>query len=87
MLGFCPKVLGFPILSKFPPVFIVFFTLMELKKKRKTHTYKTTTTNKVNLDSTRRVGKMNQSLEKLWSNAGDSNVSSVDVRGAGIIQN
>lgn len=30
---------------------------------------------------------MNQSLEGLWPNSGDSNVSSVDVRGAGIIQN
>lgn len=60
---------------------------MELKKKRETQTYKKITTKKVNIDSTRMVGKMSQSLEGLWPNSGDSNVSSVDVRGASIIQN
>lgn len=75
------------LLAKVSPCLHRVFTLMELKKKRETQTYKKITTNKVNVDSTRMVGKMNQSLEGLWPNSGDSNVSSVDVRGASMIQN
>lgn len=72
-------------MSKFPPLHFV-FTLKELKKKRENTYLQIITTNKVNIDSTRMVGKMNQSLEGLWPNSGDK-VCSVDVRGAGIIQN